>query len=158
MNRNGSILPGIVKKMIKNVLGGFSPATHLHRLSNPARFQVVDVPADDLLVVVAKNNLPKVLVSVHPLHETQEPLQGWDVIFRPERIAIAKFSQALKQRFDIKLRGVKRRLALAVWIERESRSQVVGDVAKRFSDKLQAGAKCGAGKAGHRVNGIVAWP
>src|SRR5450759_2007889 len=81
MKGNGSVIPGVIEKMIENVLGELPLTADLHHFTNSGRFQVVDVPAKDLLAVIAKNNLPEIFAGVHPLHESQKPFQRMDVIF-----------------------------------------------------------------------------
>ena len=85
--------------MIENVLGELPRTADLHHPADSARLHVVDVPAQDFLVVIAKNNLPEIAASLYPVHESQKPVQRMDIIFRPERIATAEFGKAVKQRF-----------------------------------------------------------
>src|ERR1035438_3077562 len=93
MKGNDSVIPCVIEKMIENVLAELPLTADLHHFTNSARFQVIDVPANDFLGVIAKNNLPDISVSVHPIHETQKPFQRTVIIFRPERIATAEFGQ-----------------------------------------------------------------
>jgi hypothetical protein len=146
MKGNDSVIPGVMEKMIENVLDESPLTADLHHFTNGARFQVVDVPAKDFLAVIAKNNLPEISVGLHPVHESQKPFQRMDVIFRPERIAVAEFGQAVKERFDVKFRGVRRGLGLDLteWTERKSGGHAVHDATKGFRGKLQAGRKYGS--------------
>ena len=105
-------------------------------MTNRAGLQVVDVPANNLLAVVAKNDLPKSCAGVHPLHKREKPLQGIAVVFCPERIPPAELGQAVKERFDIKFSGMQRGLGVPKWTERESSAQAVHQAAKRSCSKL----------------------
>lgn len=75
--------------MIGNVLGELPLTADLHYFTNRARFDVIDIPADDLLPVIAKNNLPEISARLHAVHESQKPCRQMEVLFRPKRIARA---------------------------------------------------------------------
>ena len=136
MKGDNSPTPGVIEKMVENVFGESPLAAHLHHFTHSAWLHIIDVPAKKFLAVIAKNDLPEISASWPPLHETQKPFQRMDVIFRPERIATAEFGQAVKERFDIKFRGVQKRLGLTEWTERESCGHAVHDATEGFRGKL----------------------
>src|ERR1700720_3392214 len=96
-----------MEKMVENALDRLRLTADLHHITHCARFHVVDVPANDLLAVIANHDLAKISAGGHPLHETDKPLQRREVIFGPDRIACAEFSEAVKQGFGIKFGGVQ---------------------------------------------------
>jgi hypothetical protein len=73
MKGNSSVSPSVIEKMIENVFSELPLTADLHHLTNRARFQEVDVPAQDLLVVIAKSNFPEMSAILHPRHEGQKP-------------------------------------------------------------------------------------
>ena len=137
VNGNGSVLPGIIEKMIKNVPGEFPVSADLHDLTDRSRFHVVDVPAKDLLVIITNNNLPEICVGMHPFHKFQLPFHRMSVIFRPDRKPAAEVRQALQERFDIEFSSVQRRLGLPEWTGRECGGDAVHKTTKGLATNFK---------------------
>lgn len=130
------MVPGILKKMVENVLGEFCVAANLHHFAYTVRLRVINVPAKIFLIFIPDNDLAKFSASRHAVHEAEKPFQGNQIVFRPDGIAGAEFSEALKQGFDIKICTVHAWRGSAEGIEGQVGGKVIGESAERFRDKL----------------------
>ena len=83
--------PTVIEKMIENLSGELPGTADLHDLSDSARFQIVDIPSNDFLLVIAKNNLSEISVGLDPVHEREEPAQRLAIVLRPERVTTSEF-------------------------------------------------------------------
>src|SRR5271154_1138056 len=144
--------------MIENVSGELPGTADLDHLSDRARLQIVDIPPNDFLSVIAKNNLPEIAVGFHPVHEGEKPTQGLAIIMSPERMTTSELVQATQERFDIKFGGLQAGHGLTERTGRESRSHTVHDSAKRSRCKLYAGGEFGPSQAGHGIQRILPGP
>jgi hypothetical protein len=67
------VTPTVIEKMLENVSGELPGTADLDDLSDSAGFQIVDIPSNDFLLTIAKNNLPEISASRSPVHESEEP-------------------------------------------------------------------------------------
>src|SRR5271170_7270513 len=150
--------PTVVEKMIENISGELPGTADLDYLSHRARFLIVDIPPNDSLPGIAKNDLPEISVGLHPVHEGYKPTQRLIVILRPEGITTSELVQASHERFDIELGRLQAGCSLIERTGRESRGQAVHHAAQRFRCKPYAGRKFGPAQAGHGIQRILARP
>jgi hypothetical protein len=66
------VTPTVIEKMLENVSGELPGTADLDDLSDSAGFQIVDIPSNDFLLTIAKNNLPEISAG-SPVHESEEP-------------------------------------------------------------------------------------
>jgi hypothetical protein len=59
--------------MVENLSGELPGTADLDDLSNSVRFEIVDIPSNDFLLVIAKNNLPEISAGLYPVHESEKP-------------------------------------------------------------------------------------
>jgi hypothetical protein len=67
------VTPTVIEEMIENLSGELPGTSDLDNLSNRFRFEIVDIPSHDFLLVIAKNNFPEISAGLYPVHECEKP-------------------------------------------------------------------------------------